>query len=362
MPRFCRHDSDLSSLALPHVAKLHAYTPGLQPTEPGWTKLNTNECPYAPSPRVAEALRREIGEDGGGRCASIPIPRALPCARPSRPAPRRARGERLCRQRLRRYSEPAHPRLLHAGFAAAGFTLPSYSLYPVLVEIQDGATNVIEFDRAMRFAGGAHRGLDGARVFPDLAQCPDGRGVCQCRDLERVLATFRGLLVVDEAYAPFRDGRTRCRCWRVTRISWSCARSRKPTPWPASASATRSRIPTVIGLLDRVRDSYNVNRLSQAAALAAMGDDAYYDRRHRENHGHARPLHPDLDHGRRTAGSPIRIAVELHFHRAVQRPRRARPGGGEVRLRLSLRAQSPGALLPEPRLDRLFPAHQRRHR
>ena len=32
----------------------------------------------------------------------------------------------------------------------------------------------------------------------------------------------------------------------------------------------------MIGLLDRVRDSYNVSRLSQAAALAALGDPAYY--------------------------------------------------------------------------------------
>ena len=55
--------SDLSSLALTHVAKLHAYTPGLQPTEAGWVKLNTNECPYPPSPRVAEALHEAIGPD-----------------------------------------------------------------------------------------------------------------------------------------------------------------------------------------------------------------------------------------------------------------------------------------------------------
>ena len=48
-----------SDLALPHVAKLHAYTPGLQPAESGWVKLNTNECPYPPSPRVAEAVRRD---------------------------------------------------------------------------------------------------------------------------------------------------------------------------------------------------------------------------------------------------------------------------------------------------------------
>jgi histidinol-phosphate aminotransferase len=32
----------------------------------------------------------------------------------------------------------------------------------------------------------------------------------------------------------------------------------------------------VIGLLDRVRDSYNVSRLSQVAALAALGDPEYY--------------------------------------------------------------------------------------
>ena len=34
---------------------------------------------------------------------------------------------------------------------------------------------------------------------------------------------------------------------------------------------------TIIDLLDRVRDSYNVNRLSQAAALAAIGDTAYFE-------------------------------------------------------------------------------------
>lgn len=69
--------SDLTSLALPHIAKLHAYTPGLQPTELGWTKLNTNECPYAPSPRVTEALRREIGEDGAS-LRLYPSPKSSP--------------------------------------------------------------------------------------------------------------------------------------------------------------------------------------------------------------------------------------------------------------------------------------------
>src|SRR5690606_19011949 len=34
--------------------------------------------------------------------------------------------------------------------------------------------------------------------------------------------------------------------------------------------------PEVIGLLDRVRDSYNLDRLAQAAAVAAIGDQSYY--------------------------------------------------------------------------------------
>jgi len=40
-----------------HVQKLHPYVAGLQPQEPGWIKLNTNENPYPPSPKIAEAIK-----------------------------------------------------------------------------------------------------------------------------------------------------------------------------------------------------------------------------------------------------------------------------------------------------------------
>jgi len=43
--------------ARPHILALSGYVPGLQPQEPGWIKLNTNENAYPPSPRVVEALR-----------------------------------------------------------------------------------------------------------------------------------------------------------------------------------------------------------------------------------------------------------------------------------------------------------------
>ena len=146
---------NLSSLALPHIAKLHAYTPGLQPTESGWVKLNTNECPYPPSPRVAAALRDEIGADGAS-LRLYPNPKSGPLrAAVAQLHGHGLREENVCigngsddilnllirafvgRELARAPEAPA------SGLPTAGFTLPSYSLYPVLVEIQDGATNVI---------------------------------------------------------------------------------------------------------------------------------------------------------------------------------------------------------------------------
>ena len=41
----------------PNIDALQGYVPGEQPQETGWTKLNTNENPYPPSPRVLEAIR-----------------------------------------------------------------------------------------------------------------------------------------------------------------------------------------------------------------------------------------------------------------------------------------------------------------
>ena len=45
-----------------HLRAVEGYVPGEQPTDSGFIKLNTNENPYPPSPRVFEAIRQVAGE------------------------------------------------------------------------------------------------------------------------------------------------------------------------------------------------------------------------------------------------------------------------------------------------------------
>ena len=270
--------SALHSLALPHIAKLHAYTPGLQPTEPGWIKLNTNECPYPPSPRVAQALQKEIGADGAS-LRLYPDPKSsglrtvVAQAHASESATLRA--ENVC---IGNGSDDILNLLVRAFCtqeAATGFTFPSYSLYPVLVEIQDGRASVIEFDRSMRLPVEKIAASTARAFFLTSPNAPTGVAF-QNSDLERVLTSYGGLLVVDEAYAPFANENAIALLARhpnlvvVRTLSKAYALAGMRVGY-ALAHAD------IIDLLDRVRDSYNVNRLSQAAAIAALQDPAYYD-------------------------------------------------------------------------------------
>src|SRR5215471_12454292 len=56
----------------PLVRELHAYVPGEQPRIKGLIKLNTNENPYPPSPRVLQAVRAAVD----GRLRLYPNPTA----------------------------------------------------------------------------------------------------------------------------------------------------------------------------------------------------------------------------------------------------------------------------------------------
>jgi histidinol-phosphate aminotransferase len=95
-------------------------------------------------------------------------------------------------------------------------------------------------------------------------------------ELERALEGYRGLFVVDEAYAAFAREHAvpllaRHRHLVVVRTLSKAYALAGIRVGYALADAS------VIDVLDRVRDSYNVSRLSQAAAIAAIEDEPYFE-------------------------------------------------------------------------------------
>src|SRR5438876_2659741 len=139
MPRTIPHSALRTprSLVRPLVRALHAYVPGEQPKIKGLVKLNTNENPYPPSPKVLQAVRAAVD----GRLRLYPNPTAQPLreklARLHRCKPENIiignGSDELLALATRAFVEPPRGTIQY-------FT-PSYTLYPVLADIHGAKKN-----------------------------------------------------------------------------------------------------------------------------------------------------------------------------------------------------------------------------
>jgi histidinol-phosphate aminotransferase len=255
-------------LALPHVRSLHAYTPGLQPKEAGWVKLNTNENPYPPTPRVEEAIRAELGDN----LRLYPDPRSSKL-RAAVAALHGLKDEEVC---IGNGSDDILNLLTRAFCGdgkAAGMTFPSYSLYPVLVANQEGRLVEVPFDRSMKLDVERVGALEANILFFTSPNAPTGVAFPNA-ELEQLAQRFKGLIVVDEAYADFAEENAVPLIRKYPNLCVTRTFSK-------SYGLAGVRVGYLLGnaglidVVDRLRDSYNVNRLSQAAALAAVEDQDY---------------------------------------------------------------------------------------
>ena len=254
-----------------HIAAMSPYVPGEQPQGGGWVKLNTNENPYPPSPRACEAVRAALGADGAA-LRLYPSPDAAPL----REAAARFHGfdaarvvagngsDDVLNLIIRAYAGPGRP---------IGMLNPSYSLYPVLAAAQ--AAEVIKVEVTDRLGVDVDAvARSGAAVF-FLTNPNAPLGVAFPPDVVRAVArAFSGLLVVDEAYASFADAD----CVALARELPNVVVTRTLSKAHALAGLRAGYAlcpPGVAEVLHRVRDSYNLDRVAQAAAAAALDDRAW---------------------------------------------------------------------------------------
>lgn len=260
-----------------NIQKLSPYTPGEQLDTSVVTKLNTNENPYPPSPKVMEAVRSLEPE----KLRVYPPP----LAQPFRKAAAQLHGldasniiatnggDELLRLIITCYCQPAGD----TGAGGIGVTDPTYSLYPVLAAIHD--TPVVTVNRNDDFTLAddtvAQWNDAGCRVGMIVnPHAPTGR-LESVQTLAGLAQAFNGLLLIDEAYINFaptdavqlvRDGVDNVILLRSLSKGYSLAGLRFGY---GIANAS------IITTLDKARDSYNTDALSQAAAVAAITDQAY---------------------------------------------------------------------------------------
>jgi len=280
----------LRLLIRPLVRDLHAYVPGEQPKIKGLIKLNTNENPYPPSPRVLAAVRAAV--DGRLRLYPNPTAQALreKLARLHGCAPENIiignGSDEVLALAVRAFVEPSKGsnaifgRLADRSKATVQYFTPSYSLYPVLADIHGAAKNAVSLKSDFDLPGVAElkRGKEwdfrAALTFVTTPNAPSGRGY-QTAELEKLCSAQRGVVILDEAYVDFAEE-------NALKLALKFPRVLVARTFSKAYSLCFQRVgyfvghPELIAALDKIRDSYNVNGLGQIAATATLDDLKFY--------------------------------------------------------------------------------------
>jgi len=252
-----------------NIAEMAGYVPGYQPPDAAsYIKLNTNENPYPPSPSVLAAIAEEAGE-GLRRYPDA-------ASRLAREEAGRLYGFDPSWIIMANGSDEVLNNLIRA-FAGEGeevaYVHPSYSYYGTLTNIQGarvrtfGITDKFEID-------GVPEGYDAKVFFLTNPNAPLGFTYPQSY-IAALAERIRGMLVVDEAYADFADENSLELVKRYENVVVTRTFSKSYSLAGMRLGLAIAR-PQVIEALNKIRDHYNLDRLAQAAATAALKDQEYF--------------------------------------------------------------------------------------
>lgn len=252
------------------IRDMAGYVPGEQLNHPDIIKLNTNENPYPPSPRVFEAIQAAMTADN-----------------------------------LRKYPQPLGDRfrrtagkvlgvnpdgiligngsddvltILTRAYVPEGGTIvsltPSYILYRSLADIQGAKLVTVPFTDDWQLPK-SWPVPDAHLTFLANPNSPSGT-LIRMKDVEKLAAAVNGPLVLDEAYADFAEENGLKLLERIPNLIVTRSLS-KGYSLAGIRFGFAMAAPEIIRELVKVKDSYNCDVLSLAAATAALEDQAYLD-------------------------------------------------------------------------------------
>jgi histidinol-phosphate aminotransferase len=247
---------------------MSGYTPGEQPQAGKFIKLNTNENPYPPSPRVLRAI-----EQAAAGLSRYPDPIADAFRIRAGQLWNLDRDWILCGN-----GSDDLLTILTRAFVGSEQTLrlpyPSYVLYKTLAEIQGATAEEIPFQRDWSLAEDFYRGRPDLKLaFLPNPNSPSGTMVPPAEVL-RLAESLPCPLVVDEAYADFADEHCVSLVTRSDKLIVTRSLSKSYGLAGLRFGYLIAR-PELVRELIKVKDSYNCDALSIAGATAAIDDQQW---------------------------------------------------------------------------------------
>lgn len=255
--------------------ELAPYVPGEQPSSTSKIiKLNTNENPYPPSPKVADAIQ-EILTNGYLRKYPQPTSRTLceSIAKHFQIEPEMVLATNgsdegiaiLFRSALTQNSKLIIP-------------WPTYSLYPVIAEQLMNNTNVVYVPLKEDYYLDIHALISQKGNLLAFASPNAPTGILERKEvLRQIVSEFEGLVLVDEAYIDFAspDSSMISEIKNFPNLIVSRTFSKSYSLAGLRVGFLVSQ-PQNISLLLKMKDSYNLGMLEQTIAQAALEDVSYF--------------------------------------------------------------------------------------
>lgn len=253
-----------------NIEKAKGYEPGFQPAQADVVKLNTNENPYPPSPKVmkvlseigSEQLRRYPDPMGSAfRQAAAEVNGVAPdyiiCCNG---------GDELLTIAFRAFCDENCP---------VAYPVPTYSLYPVLAELQNCKAIEILFDSEFNLPAKLAASAASLTIVCN-PNAPTGSFI-NVDELASLADEASGVLLIDEAYVDFAEKN----CAALVKDFDNVIILRSMSKGYSLAGIRFGYAiaqPDLIAGLIKVKDSYNVDAVAIAVATAAIRDQDYFQK------------------------------------------------------------------------------------
>ncbi|MBN1795182.1 MAG: histidinol-phosphate transaminase [Sedimentisphaerales bacterium] len=252
-----------------NIEQMAGYVPGFQPKAADVVKLNTNENPYPPSPKVLQAVQQISGEnlrrypDPSGtsfREAAAKIngvqPENIICCNG---------GDDLLKTAFLAFCDKTRP---------VAYPTPTYSLYPVLAKMVDCAAIEIPFDNEFNLPSQL-TSTGAALTIICNPNAPSGSFI-SVDEIASLADEIEGALLIDEAYVDFADDN----CTKLIKDFDNLIILRSMSKGYSLAGLRFGygiAQALLIEGLNKVNDSYPVDAIAIAAATAAIQDQDYFE-------------------------------------------------------------------------------------